>query len=177
MNEFVILLLIIVIFVMYWDLFEQNNDNQNSQYYQKDEFKNLVSLQSENNTSIQTNVIPQELNYQNELRDNLQNYSQLVAEQNDDLTYYHNNYIDQSKIRQNANDIINQTSKINYSDVETGIQKCHKKCDGTCYEFGWTGYATCYPPQKQFDWGTFHKNPAFINSLKPNPQNVIINTK
>ncbi len=170
-------------------------------FYKKDEpFENLVSLQSQNLSSIQTNINPEphtlmanivvrqningttnvndppQLQYQNEQSDYLKHYSELAAKSNGDLTYYHNDVIDQSKYSSDANDIINQTNKINYYDVETGIQKCKKSCSGTCYEFGWTGDATCYPI-KNDNYGTFYKNPAFINSLNPNPQNDIILTR
>ena len=135
----------------------------------KENFENLVSLQSKNQESIQTNIVGPELVYQNKQEQELKNYSQLVAEQNNDLTYYHNDVINQSKFSSNPYDVINQVNKINYWDVETGIEKCHKHCPGICYEFGWSGSATCYPPDNT-NYGSFYKNPAFINSLYPNPQ-------
>jgi hypothetical protein len=79
-----------------------------------------------------------------------------------DLKYFYNDTINQSNINENAYDVVNQVDLIDYSNVKTGIQKCREQCDGTCFEMGYTGTATCYPKQKQsFDYGTLYKNPAF----------------
>lgn len=163
MSDIVIIIIIIVVIYFFFI------DN-------KEGFQNLISLQSENNKEIQSNVVGPELVHQNNQHEQLQNYSQLVAEQNNDLTYYHNDVIDQSKITQTPYDIINQHNKINYYDVETGIEKCNKSCSGVCWEYGWTGSATCYPSDNT-NYGTFYKNPAFINSLNPNPQQEVIYNK
>lgn len=81
---------------------------------------------------------------------------------NSDLIYYENDTINQSNINENSYDVLNQIDKIDYSNVRTGIQKCEEKCNGTCFEMGYTGSATCYPKQtKTFDYGTLYKNPAF----------------
>jgi len=79
-----------------------------------------------------------------------------------DLKYFYNDTINQSNINENAYDVVNQIDLIDYSNVKTGIQKCKEQCDGTCFEMGYTGTATCYPKQKQtFDYGNLYKNPVF----------------
>jgi predicted RNase H-like nuclease len=79
-----------------------------------------------------------------------------------DLTYYYNDVIDQTKINESAYNIVNQVDKIDYSNVKTGLEKCLEKCDGTCFELGYMGIATCFPKQtKSFDLGTLYKNPTF----------------
>lgn len=88
-----------------------------------------------------------------------------------DLIQYTNDTINQSKINENAYDVVNQIDKIDYSNVKTGIDKCRKSCKGVCFELGYTGNATCYPKQKKtFDYGTLYKNPTFsygTNAYKP----------
>ncbi len=177
LNE-IILLLIIIAIICYFI-------NSNEQ----EKFDNLTSLQrlKRNNLPIQTNDIigkqtdvpsvPPELIYQNQQSENnMMHYSQAVALNNQDLTYYYNDVIDQSKISLDPSNIINQTNKINYYDVKTGIDKCREECNGVCYELGYTGSASCY--DVKFDnYGSFYKNPSFINGLNANPQSEIIDKR
>ena len=90
---------------------------------------------------------------------------------NKDLIHYNNDTINQSKINENAYDVVNQIDKIDYSNVKTGMDKCRENCKGVCFELGYTGNATCYPKQNRtFDYGTLYKNPAFsygTNAYKP----------
>ena len=109
----------------------------------------------------------------------VQDYNQILVDDTKDLTYFQNDIINQGDIYEDANDIVNQIDLVDYGDVTTGMQKCKKSCDGTCFELGYTGGATCYPKTKPFDWGTLYKNPTFtygvdgneFNSLDYNYQN------
>jgi hypothetical protein len=96
-----------------------------------------------------------------------QDYDEVLKNENSDLVYYYNDSIQQDKITECADDIVNMIDKIDYADIKTGIQKCEEKCDGTCYELGYTGVAACYPEEKQkFFWGSLYKNPTFTYGLK-----------
>lgn len=109
----------------------------------------------------------------------IQDYNQILVDDTKDLTYYNNDIINQTNIYEDADDIINQIDKVDYGDVTTGMDKCNKTCDGTCFELGYTGGATCFPKTKPFDWGTLYKNPTFsygtdgnhFNSLNYNYKN------
>lgn len=104
-------------------------------------------------------------------------YYETISDQGKDLVYYYNDAINQSKITENAYNVVNQIDNIDYSNVKTGLQKCNEKCKGVCFEGGFTGTATCYPLQQQtFDWGTLYKNPTFtygytafdnVDNIKP----------
>lgn len=89
-------------------------------------------------------------------------YNATIAQQNKDLTYYDNDSINQSKITEDAYDIVNSLDKIDYGKVKTGYDKCLEQCDGTCFVMGNSGVATCYPKlNRTFDFGTLYKNPTF----------------
>jgi hypothetical protein len=89
-------------------------------------------------------------------------YYETTADEGKNLVYYYNDAIDQSKISETAYNVVNQIDPIDFSNVETGLDKCKKNCKGVCFEGGYTGVATCYPmEQKTFDWGTLYKNPTF----------------
>ena len=104
----------------------------------------------------------------------VQTYEQILRQDNDDVTYFQNDEIDQSKITENAFDVINQIDNIDYSKVITGYQKCLKSCpNGMCIEGGYRGTASCIPmPESPFDWGTFYKNPEFTYGLDVPYNNV-----
>lgn len=93
------------------------------------------------------------------------NYNQILLEDTADLTYYENDVINQSKINENAYDIINQVDLVDYGKVTTGMDKCQLNCDGVCLELGYTGTATCFPRTQPFDYGTLYKNPSFTYGL------------
>ena len=93
------------------------------------------------------------------------NYNQILIDGTADLKYYENNMLDQSKINEDAYDIINQIDLVDYSAIETGMDKCMKNCGGTCLELGYTGSATCFPKTKKFDYGTLYKNPTFTYGI------------
>ncbi len=89
-------------------------------------------------------------------------YYETTAGEGKDLVYYYNDAIDQSKISETAFNVVNQIDPIDFSNVKTGLDKCKEKCNGVCFEGGYTGIATCYPLQERtFDWGTLYKNPTF----------------
>ena len=92
-------------------------------------------------------------------------YNQILLDNNADLTYYENDVLNQSKINENAYDIINQIDLVDYGKVRTGMEKCNKNCNGLCLELGYTGSATCFPKTTPFDYGTLYKNPTFTYGL------------
>ncbi len=94
-----------------------------------------------------------------------QSYNQILLDDIADLTYYENDVLNQSKINENAYDIINQIDLVDYGKVTTGMQKCNKNCNGVCLELGYTGSATCFPTTTPFDYGTLYKNPEFTYGL------------
>ncbi len=108
---------------------------------------------------------------QNVLFDN-KDYNQNLSIDNKDNQYYYTDMINQSNINETAFNVIYSIDPIDYSDVETGLDKCNKNCKGVCFENGYDGIATCYPPQSpSFDWGTLYKNPTFTygyNAFGPN---------
>jgi hypothetical protein len=101
-------------------------------------------------------------------------YNEALESLNKDLTYYDNDVIDQAKINETAFNIVYQIDKIDYADVKTGIEKCNERCDGVCFEMGYTGTSTCYPRQtRSFDWGTLYKNPTFTYGFNAyGPENL-----
>jgi len=89
-------------------------------------------------------------------------YEKALEYANKNNTYYYNDVINQTNIVEDSNNIIHNTSPIDYSNVKTGMQKCLEQCKGGCYQIGYDGIATCYPyPDKSFEWGTLYKNPLF----------------
>ena len=95
-----------------------------------------------------------------------QDYDQVLKDENADLVYYYNDLIQQDKITEDANDVVNMIDKLDYGNIKTGIQKCEEACDGTCFELGYTGTAACFPRDtKTFFWGSLYKNPTFTYGL------------
>jgi hypothetical protein len=92
-------------------------------------------------------------------------YNQILLEDNADLTYYENDVLNQSRINENAYDIINQIDLVDYGKVTSGMDKCKVNCNGVCLELGYTGSATCFPTTTAFDYGTLYKNPTFIRGI------------
>lgn len=93
---------------------------------------------------------------------NNKDYNQNLSVDNKNNKYYYNDVINQSGINETAFNIVYSIDPIDYSNIETGIDKCNKNCNGICFENGYDGIATCYPTQPQtFDWGTLYKNPTF----------------
>lgn len=138
-----------------------NNKNRTSNFNKLDEmikdFKKEQSLNQKNSLEKGGNNNDMENSDKSVLEMNKYNTSNTK-----DLIYFYNDTINQSNINENSYDVVNQIDLIDYSKVKTGIQKCKEQCDGTCFEMGYTGTATCYPKQKQpFDYGTLYKNPTF----------------
>lgn len=92
-------------------------------------------------------------------------YNEIFLEDKADLTYYENNVINQSKINENAYDVVNQIDLVDYGKVTTGMDKCQLNCNGVCLELGYTGSATCFPETTPFDYGTLYKNATFTYGL------------
>jgi hypothetical protein len=93
---------------------------------------------------------------------NNRDYNENLSIDNKDNKYYYNDMINQSDINESAFNLIYSIDPIDYSNIETGIEKCNSKCSGICFENGYDGVATCYPTQEPgFDWGTLYKNPTF----------------
>ena len=93
---------------------------------------------------------------------NNRDYNQNLSIDNKNNKYYYNNMINNSGINESAFNVVYSIDPIDYSNVETGIDKCNRHCGGTCFENGYDGIATCYPTkQTEFDWGTLYKNPTF----------------
>jgi hypothetical protein len=103
---------------------------------------------------------------------NNKDYNENLSIDNKDNKYFYTDMINQSNINETAFNIIYSIDPIDYSDVKTGAEKCDKKCNGVCFENGYDGIATCYPPTNpSFDWGTLYKNPTFTygyNAFGPN---------
>ena len=78
-------------------------------------------------------------------------------------TYYYNDSINQSKISENSEDIVNQIDKVDYGNVKLGIQKCHENCQGQCRQLGYDGIGICNSSiYNKYDLGTLYNNPTFI---------------
>ena len=124
--------------------------------------------------STQIIIQPKDLSKTNILKSTLKNkaslngpsdYNQILLEDTADLTYYENDVLNQSKINENAYDVINQIDLVDYGKVTTGMEKCKRNCNGVCLELGYTGSASCYPTTTPFDYGTLYKNPSFTYGL------------
>jgi hypothetical protein len=103
-----------------------------------------------------------ERNLENKVLFDNKDYNENLSVDNKNNQYFYNDIINQSNINETAFNVVNSIDPIDYSNVETGIQKCNKSCKGVCFEMGYTGVATCYPLETQgFDWGTLYKNPTF----------------
>jgi hypothetical protein len=109
------------------------------------------------------NKVDNAKDYPEIVKNNMPDYNKLLGDDNKEVTYYYNDVINQSKISEDANDLINQVDLIDYSNIKTGLQKCEENCKGVCFELGYMGTATCYPPEtRTFDYGSIYKNPTFI---------------
>ena len=188
MFTVIIILIILIIFFFittfnYKEGFKigSNNTTSNNNLFSNnnDKFYDNISLNinaydkplEENNTDRDLRQIARNggINY------DTTDYDKVWEISNNDLSYYYNDVINQSKINENAYDLINSIDKINYSNIKTGLDKCEAECNGSCFELGYTGNATCYPwPQQSFEWGTLYKNPTFTygyNAFGPKNMN------
>ena len=129
--------------------------------------ENLSLLKTNKNSLVLNNKVQKE----RKLVEKNQDYGELLERNDEDLVYFQNDFINQSKITEDAYDIVNCIDKVDYGAVTTGMDKCEKSCDGVCLELGYTGVATCFPKaDKPFDWGTLYKNPEFTYGLTQNGQ-------
>jgi len=134
--------------------------------------ENLSLLNTNRNSNrLDNNKKKSNLKMERELVEKNQDYDELLERNDEDLVYFQNDFINQSKITENAYDVINCIDKVDYGDITTGMDKCEKSCGGVCLELGYTGVATCFPKaDKPFDWGTLYKNPEFTYGLTQNGQ-------
>lgn len=158
-----IILVLILIYIIIYGLFNKSNTK-------KDTFASMSSSKSSSSKSSSSKLsssklspkTPNNINSNNNILFNNKDYNENLSVDNKDLKHYENDMIDDSKINETDFNIIYSIDPIDYSDVETGIQKCYKDCKGTCFEMGYTGVATCYPmTTNNFDYGTLYKNPTF----------------
>jgi hypothetical protein len=167
LEEIIITILIIIIVFLIYNYFNHSSESfisksggSRSQMPTKNiqlVTKPMQKVPTNNNSTPQIDLagaIPLDFDFKD--------YSQTLADQNSDLTYYYNDEIDQSKFNETAFNIVNSVDMIDYGNVKTGLDKCNESCSGICYEGGYTGTATCYPMlNRTFDWGTLYKNPTF----------------
>lgn len=93
-------------------------------------------------------------------------YQQQLMEDNLETTYFYNDLIDQNKIKENSNDVINSIDNTDYSQPkELGIDKCLRQCNGICTQVGYNGIGSCIPVEKT-NYGTLYKNPTFTYGLQ-----------
>ena len=120
--------------------------------------RNSLSLNKNSDTSINDK--------EKKLIEKNQDYTELLEKNQEDIVYFQNDFINQSKITENAYDVENCIDKVDYGNITTGMDKCEKSCNGVCVELGYTGVASCFPKEnKTFDWGTLYKNPTFTYGL------------
>ena len=131
--------------------------------------RNSNRLDNKASKNIKSNL--KQKNMERELFEKNQDYEELLERNDEDLVYFQNDFINQSKITEDAYDVVNCIDKVDYGDVTTGMDKCEKSCGGVCLELGYTGVATCFPKaDKPFDWGTLYKNPEFTYGLTQDGQ-------
>ncbi len=168
----IILLLAIICYLI------NNNDNTTNCRKKEDlsllnTNRNSVRLANKNSVNSDKNIKSnlKMKNEERELVEKNQDYEELLERNDEDLVYFQNDFINQSKITEDAYDVVNCIDKVDYGDVTTGMDKCEKSCGGVCLELGYTGVATCFPKaDKPFDWGTLYKNPEFTYGLTQDGQ-------
>lgn len=166
-SKIIILIIILIILILAYNYFGINK------------IDNFMGLSKQSNTSGYNSQISNKINniaqekaeISERILFNNKNYNQNLSVNNKDNKYYYNDMINQSDINETAFNIEYSIDPIDYSDVETGIEKCNRTCSGICFENGYDGIATCYPTNPQgFDWGSLYKNPSFTygyNAYKP----------
>jgi|LauGreDrversion4_2_1035121.scaffolds.fasta_scaffold502895_1 hypothetical protein len=161
--------IIILILLLALICYLLNNNN-----FFKCDNKEDLSLLNTNRNSTRLDNKKSNLKMKNEERELVeknQDYEELLERNDEDLVYFQNDFINQSKITEDAYDVVNCIDKVDYGDVTTGMDKCEKSCGGVCLELGYTGVATCFPKaDKPFDWGTLYKNPEFTYGLTQDGQ-------
>jgi hypothetical protein len=161
----ILFLLLIIVIIIY--LINNNKD--------LDDNENMSLLKTNRNSLNQKNSkLNLPINKEKEKRkltEMNQDYTELLERSQDDLVYFQNDFINQSKITENAYDVENCIDKVDYGNITTGMDKCQQSCSGVCVELGYTGVASCFPKaDKPFDWGTLYKNPEFTYGLTQDGQ-------
>ena len=143
--------------------------NNNKELINNNENMSLLKTNT-NSLSLNKNKAKVPINKEKLVEKN-QDYTELLEKNQEDVVYFQNDFINQSKITENAYDIVNCIDKVDYGNITTGMDKCELSCNGVCVELGYTGVASCFPrADKQFDWGTLYKNPEFTYGLTQDGQ-------
>jgi len=167
--------IVIIILLLTMIFFLINNNDCSSKCRNRKEDLSLLNTNRNSLKLDKTNrnikLEKKKKNLERKLVEKNQDYEELLERNDEDLVYFQNDFINQSKITEDANDVINCIDKVDYGDVKTGMDKCEESCGGVCLELGYTGVATCFPKaDKPFDWGTLYKNPEFTYGLTQNEQ-------
>jgi len=142
----------------------KNNENKLLPFTNGNSFENAskTSKSVEPDINITDNKVDNSKDFNEIVKNQVTNTNKLDGDDNSNVKYYYNDYINQSNINENAFDLVNQIDGIDYSNVKTGLEKCEEECDGVCFELGYMGNATCYPKEvRTFDYGSIYKNPTF----------------
>lgn len=159
---FKILLFLIIIIVLFLII---NNSKYilNYEYFKSGTSKSSGSSKIStilNNTQQKDNLEKKKL--EKKVMFSNKDYNENLSIDNKDNQYFYTDMINQSNINETAFNIVYSIDPIDYADVETGLEKCNRECDGVCFENGYDGIATCYPKETTgFDFGTLYKNPTF----------------
>lgn len=169
MCEILLIFFFIIFFIIFFVLILNY-----SNLYEIEKFKNNysgsthISSSNKNNKNISNmkntfNPNQKQLDHiQQKVLFNNKDYNDNLSIDNKDNQYFYTDMINQSNINETAFNIVYSIDPIDYADVKTGLEKCNEQCNGVCFENGYDGIATCFPPQyKSFDWGTLYKNPTF----------------
>jgi hypothetical protein len=156
---FLLLIILAIVYLM----------NNNKEFINNNENMSLLKTNT-NSLSLNKSKAKVPINKEKLVEKN-QDYTELLEKNQEDVVYFQNDFINQSKITENAYDIVNCIDKVDYGNITTGMDKCELSCNGVCVELGYTGVASCFPrADKQFDWGTLYKNPEFTYGLTQDGQ-------
>lgn len=172
----VLIILCIILIIMF--MFNKKMDNfkkvkmygiSGSNGKPSNDVENINVLSSLEETRLDNENYLKELNVEKKqkyLDNKIQQYNQMLLEENKDVVPFYNDVLNQENIYYDSNDLINQIDKIDYSNIKTGYDKCIKNCNGSCNIIGYSGFAECIPIDKKgFDYGSLYKNPAFTEGL------------
>lgn len=161
---FIVILIILILSYNYYGIIQienflnlnQTKNNSNAQHLNNRFKTSQLDKKMQKNNTQEIAEIDERILFNN------RDYNQNLSIDNKNNKYYYNDMINQSDINETAFNIVYSIDPIDYSNVETGIEKCNRQCGGICFENGYDGIATCYPTQQSgFDWGTLYKNPTF----------------
>ena len=157
-SKIFIFTLILIILVFFYDYYGIIRIEKFLNLYQtgKNNNNNQLNNRLKKNETQKITKIDESILFNN------RDYNQNLSIDNKNNKYFYNDAINQSDINETEFNIVYSIDPIDYSNIQTGIEKCNNKCNGLCFENGYDGIATCYPAQQSgFDWGTLYKNPTF----------------